>query len=762
MKKKFLLLFSLLFAVLFFLIITGIIIYYNKTVSYNDRIISDVGSEIRINRDNKGIPEIRASSMEDLYYAMGYVHAQDRILLMEYYRAIANGNISRLIGKEGEILERISSITGIAEDSEEIVKKLNPESGRYLESYVRGINLLRKQGLSINTFKRDWVPQDVIRVFLLREWSNAYLNNIENIFQLPLNKKKLKLSEAFPVNLVSFYSEDEEESLQILRNIGKILKKYVGTFGRGIGFFTGHRLERKGDIFTAFNLDCTSSVYPCIYPLHAVVGNKIISGITCAGMPFILLGKNSNISFLGFNLDTDTQDFFIEKVRTKDNMQQYLSSKGWREFKAVNISLPLNGNNASDKNDTIWRTENGAVLNDIFVNGKYGSNAVTLRSILPDERYIDSLFKLPVAESVNEAKKIVRSSGSMPRVYIFSSGNTAAKVYSGKFSLRSANMNVFFKGYRKFRNRHINIYRSVKIKRRGAAAGSQLFTDAPAVIRKRSRSVNNRFLRIGNLLASGKELNETNVRKYLSDTYSKEAGKYLPVLLSILNNNPITSARLSRIYFKRWDYTMDTDQVSPSIFQTLLYNFIHVTYADEFPESIDVIMENYHFLTDVFFQQLKKNRSAFFDDISTEVQEDREMNFDRAFLITMRKLNRNYGPVMSNWKWGLLHKGHYHIPIEDTAFIGTLFYNIEDSGIKGGNDSIFSGGGGNYLTPVDNTALSAYFSKDHSGIYMNFSGSINPMSGFSYGKYKDTGFSFFKTGNTDFRTIILPLERSGH
>ncbi|MGA2766684.1 MAG: penicillin acylase family protein, partial [Spirochaetia bacterium] len=55
---------------------------------------------VQVLRDRFGVPHIRATSMHDMYFAQGYVAAQDRFWQMEFWRRIGSGRLSELFGKK--------------------------------------------------------------------------------------------------------------------------------------------------------------------------------------------------------------------------------------------------------------------------------------------------------------------------------------------------------------------------------------------------------------------------------------------------------------------------------------------------------------------------------------------------------------------------------------------------------------------------------------------------------------------------------------
>src|SRR3990172_13244046 len=56
-------------------------------------------NEVAIYRDTWGVPHIYAESAHDLFFAQGYVHAQDRFWKMEFWRRLGTGRLSEIFGK---------------------------------------------------------------------------------------------------------------------------------------------------------------------------------------------------------------------------------------------------------------------------------------------------------------------------------------------------------------------------------------------------------------------------------------------------------------------------------------------------------------------------------------------------------------------------------------------------------------------------------------------------------------------------------------
>lgn len=122
-----------------------------------------------VKRDGNGIPQIYASSDEDLFMAQGYVQAQDRFYEMDVRRHMTSGRLSEMFGsgqvKNDEFL-RTMGWDRVAK--EEYDKKLSASTKKYLQAYAKGVNayLKGKDGKDISLeyaalgFTNDYQPQE--------------------------------------------------------------------------------------------------------------------------------------------------------------------------------------------------------------------------------------------------------------------------------------------------------------------------------------------------------------------------------------------------------------------------------------------------------------------------------------------------------------------------------------------------------------------------------------------------------------------------
>src|ERR1700692_2025801 len=103
-------------------------------------------AEVSVGRDRWGVPHVNATSMEDAAFAVGVVHAQDRLWQMEVTRRVAPGRISELIGTDGVNIDRFIRRVGLHRVARDEELRLAPEARRMLKAYASGINGIISSG----------------------------------------------------------------------------------------------------------------------------------------------------------------------------------------------------------------------------------------------------------------------------------------------------------------------------------------------------------------------------------------------------------------------------------------------------------------------------------------------------------------------------------------------------------------------------------------------------------------------------------------
>ena len=96
--------------------------------------LSGLDGSVEVLRDRFGVPQIFAGNERDLFFAQGYVHAQDRFFQMEMGRRAGHGRLSELLGESTLEFDRLSRTIGFGRIAASFEKNCSPETLRALEA----------------------------------------------------------------------------------------------------------------------------------------------------------------------------------------------------------------------------------------------------------------------------------------------------------------------------------------------------------------------------------------------------------------------------------------------------------------------------------------------------------------------------------------------------------------------------------------------------------------------------------------------------
>src|SRR6185436_9407554 len=136
-----------------------------------------LGASAEILRDRYGIPHIIAASLEDASFALGFVHAQDRLWQMEMSRRIAAGRLSEIVGPGGLETDRFLRTLGVRRAAAANLRSLDAETRQLLESYAAGVNAFIASGPVLppeywitGARPEPWAPADSVAWVKMMAW----------------------------------------------------------------------------------------------------------------------------------------------------------------------------------------------------------------------------------------------------------------------------------------------------------------------------------------------------------------------------------------------------------------------------------------------------------------------------------------------------------------------------------------------------------------------------------------------------------------
>jgi penicillin amidase len=374
--------------------------------------IAGLDGPVDIYRDGMGIPHIYATTTHDLFFAQGYVHAQDRFWQMDFWRHIGSGRLSEMFGESQLDTDKFLRTLGWRQTAEQEYAMLGPESRAILEDYAAGVNayiqsrepveLSLEYLILTGMLNRDYTIEAWTPVHSLT-WGKAMAwdlgSNMDDEIERAILLKTLtpeQLAELYPPypedypvivpaieeNMVQ--AEDQKPdaassdlqvstlNLQPVVDNLALLANVLGPTGPDIGsnsWVVSGKLTATGQPLLANDMHLGIQMPSIWYQnsLHCQPRNDACSldmiGFSFAGVPGIVAGHNDRIAWAFTNLGPDVQDLFIEKVNP-DNPNQYEANGAWVDFETRKETINVPGSDPVEI--TVRITRHGPVVSDTY------------------------------------------------------------------------------------------------------------------------------------------------------------------------------------------------------------------------------------------------------------------------------------------------------------------------------------------------------------------------------------------------------------
>ncbi len=361
---------------------------------------------VDIYRDRTGVPHIYATTPHDLFFAQGFVHAQDRFWQMDFWRHVGSGTISEMFASEVETDAFLRTL-GWRVTAEQEWEQLRPELKSNLASYAEGVNAYLKDheatalsleysilGLLNSNYKIEpWIPVNSLTWGKAMAWDLK--SNINGEIERAILLKTLEPEQVvalFPpypqdhpviVNKIgdgsaaSLRSQSRafnipDETLAALQHNASLLDRALGPIGDGVGSnswaIAGSRTStglpllandphlniQMPSIWYQAHLECKPVAEECPYN---------VGGFTFAGVPGIIIGHNEKIAWGFTNALPDVMDLYIERVNP-NNPNQYEVNGEWVDFETRKEIINVAGSDPVEI--TVRLTRHGPVISETY------------------------------------------------------------------------------------------------------------------------------------------------------------------------------------------------------------------------------------------------------------------------------------------------------------------------------------------------------------------------------------------------------------
>lgn len=330
-------------------------------------------AEVTVQRDERGVPTITADSTDDLFYAQGFVHAQDRFFEMDFRRHVTSGRVAEMFGESQAGTDAFLRTLGWRDVAEQEVEAMDETTLSYYESYADGVNayLSSRSGAELSLeyavigmqnpdyAPEPWEPADSVAWLKAMAWdlrgnvedetdrallaatldedtAQATLEQLypaypfgENpvivpkISTLPVLDTGAEAASAGPMGDGELQQASTTVQWQETSGVIEAASVLVGDIGEGIGsnsWVVSGALTETGMPLLANDPHLGASLPSVWYQVQLKCSevNEACpfdaGGFSFSGLPGIVIGHNAQIAWGFTNLTTDVTDLYVERI----------------------------------------------------------------------------------------------------------------------------------------------------------------------------------------------------------------------------------------------------------------------------------------------------------------------------------------------------------------------------------------------------------------------------------------------------------------
>ncbi|MGJ5620847.1 penicillin acylase family protein [Sulfitobacter sp. MF3-043] len=368
-------------------VVTGLVYWLasRSLPDYNDEVaVYGLTAPVEIVRDNANVPHIFGAADRDVYYGLGFAHAQDRMWQMIMLRRTAQGRLSEVFGtatlNTDQLLRRFDIYTAAVRS----VEALDPKTRAALEAYATGVNArldqINSEALGrgapemwlFNAPMAPWSPADSVAIVKLMGLQlsghlEAEVIRARTSLALPDQKRLVDILPDAPGTGVAALPEYAALAPGVKRYADNIPLdphplspfKHLAFSGASNAWAAAPSRSASGGTLLANDPHLGFTAPSIWYLARLELSSGGVIGATIPGMPVVLTGRSADLGWGLTSANVDDQDVYIEEINP-DNPEEYRTPDGFKKF--VTRSSIITVKDADPVTVTLRWTDNGPVL----------------------------------------------------------------------------------------------------------------------------------------------------------------------------------------------------------------------------------------------------------------------------------------------------------------------------------------------------------------------------------------------------------------
>ncbi len=657
---------------------------------------------VEVLRDKYGVPHIFASEESDLFFAQGFVTAQDRFWQMDLSRRVAEGKLSEIFGDTTVHIDKLMRTIGLGTIADSLYSHMPESSRTVLDAYAAGVNAylatMKSPPLECRILRYTpelWKPRDSLAYMRYMAWTLTIGWTIDLVFadlseKLPVHMLREILPDDpapyFPVNAPTARGEINESyrgpAEDVLVSLSRIRQAptYRASVAASNNWVIAAEKSSTGTPILCNDPHLMLSVPTIWYEVHLRGAGYDVCGVSLPGIPGIPIGHNTHIAWGITNAMIDDADLCQERIDPADS-SRYQKNDEWRTMEIVSDTIFVKGGEPVPR--TLFRTANGPVISRVHPLTEEYRTALSLRwSGYEFSDEVAAYKRILRASSWPEFLEGVSYYGvpAQNMVYADIHGNIGyclagripdRRTKSGIMPLRGWYSGDDWRGTKPFTQNPQSYNPETSFI---ATANNRITTNRAEGYLSAYWAAPDRIERITDFLSETDRISVEHCKMLQADVLSYRAKKVLPFLLAAMDESHGDYADI-RALLQNWDCVEHAYSIPACVFNSFYRNFLHNLFSDEMGDLAYETFISFPFVAIRASDALLSTpHSVWFDDIATsDVRETANEILLKSLDDGLAELETLFGPDPANWRWGKLHRLRFPHVFEGVPFLGQLF-----------------------------------------------------------------------------------------
>lgn len=686
------------------------------------------GERVLITLDQDGIPTIEAQSARDLAFAVGFMHARDRLWQLEMNRRIGRGELAEILGPKALDTDKFLRTLGVHRAARAQLQRLSETDRAQLQAYADGVNSYVRSAMTVRPPEfvilgvepGAWEPADSVAWGIMMaydlggNWSNESLR-----LQLAARLPVARIDELLPAqpgdrlpphaDYVALY-----RSLGLLAPAGDTaprtatapaaaiataaaslaataeLTPWLSAGVEGIGsnnwVVNGSRTASGKPLLA--NDPHLSLAAPAIWYFTRQKAPGIeVSGATLPGAPAVILGRTRGVAWGFTNTGPDVQDLYIEEINERGEAR---TPGGWQPLATRSETIRVKGE--ADTTITVRESRHGPIISDAnaplaaAINGRRYALALRWTALDADNLSVLAAPAMNKAQTVDEVKAALRHHVAPQQNVVIADtlGNTAF-IAAGRVPLRKPENDLNglapapgwdarydWAGYVPYEQ-----LPQQTVAQFLATANQRIHSDDYPHFVTGEWAHPGRKLRIDELLAARPKHDAQSLRQIQHDLRHTHDLPLLDWLPKLNSKHPLAADALRAL--RQFAQAPETSaQYDPALATLVYWSWARETTRRLFADDMGTPLFNAVFGRRDFRTAmngvLQRNDAYWCDDIATAASERCLDVVSAAFDAALDALQASHGSAVSEWRWDTAHFARSeHRPFSNVPGLRALF-----------------------------------------------------------------------------------------